>query len=191
MVFKRPAIVIQMLLYIFSFFPVVTMMTAPNLSIKIYIDILMFDADSNFHIHMISFSYTYVLQVSKNMDMTDAEAHECTKPPLVVDTLDVGIIYHVAVALKDANGYLSLWSQTIRVEKPMGKMIIFILPCGLRFYDSVEGSTIQVGVKREIHEFSVQVDVHQQSVLSLFTMILENLKDFRTKFQLEIMSISE
>lgn len=62
------------------------------------------------------------------MGMSDAEVHECTKPPLVVDNLDAGIIYFAAVALQDANGYLSLWSQLIRVEKPIGKRILFFMP---------------------------------------------------------------
>ena len=58
--------------------------------------------------------------------MTDAVAHECTKPPLVLTGLDPGTIYHVAAALKDADGYLSQWSQHLSIEKPIGNTIILV-----------------------------------------------------------------
>lgn len=80
-------------------------------------------------------NYTYILRLSRNMDMTDSETHECSKPPLLVDTLAAGIIYYAAVALKDSNGYLSLWSQTIRLEKPIDNELVIS-----------QGSAVGVGV---------------------------------------------
>lgn len=74
------------------------------------------------------FSYSYILRLSKNEDMSDPETHECSKPPLLVDTITPGIIYYAAVALKDSTGYLSPWSQPIRLEKSIGKRIILFTP---------------------------------------------------------------
>lgn len=55
--------------------------------------------------------------------------HEVAKPPFVVDmdTLDVGMVYYADVALKDADGYLSERSQVLRIERPIGKIVILVL----------------------------------------------------------------
>ena len=67
--------------------------------------------------------------------MTDAEVYECTKPPLMVDTLQKGKVYYVAVALKDADGYLSQWSQHLSIEKPIGTVLRqIVLACILKCF---------------------------------------------------------
>ncbi|XP_071524036.1 sortilin-related receptor-like isoform X2 [Panulirus ornatus] len=69
-------------------------------------------------------NFTFVLYLSKNSDMSDAFMYECAHPPLVVNNVSSGIIYYAAVALKDADGYLSPNSQLIRFEKPIGVEIV-------------------------------------------------------------------
>ncbi|KAG0721757.1 Sortilin-related receptor [Chionoecetes opilio] len=80
-------------------------------------------------------NHTYVLNVSKHEDMTDAVAYECPQPPLVLDTLEKGIIYHAAVALKSGEGYLSPWSQSKRFEIPIDNELVIS-----------QGSAVGVGV---------------------------------------------
>lgn len=86
---------------------------------------MMYASQKVFFLTSIQFSlpsYTFILRLSKNTNLSKAEDHECSKPPLVVD-IPKGYIFYVAVALKDTNGYLSLWSQLITVEKAIGKIL--------------------------------------------------------------------
>ncbi|XP_045625309.2 sortilin-related receptor isoform X2 [Procambarus clarkii] len=67
---------------------------------------------------------SYVLYIARHRNMSDAKTYECTAPPLIVNDLSLGVIYYAAVALKDADGYLSEHSQFIRVEKPLGDEVV-------------------------------------------------------------------
>ncbi|MPC12897.1 Sortilin-related receptor [Portunus trituberculatus] len=90
-----------------------------------YMDSSFFWRDSpNLPKEITSKNYTYILHLSHNLNMSDAEVYECTKPPLVVETLEKGKVYYAAVALKDADGYLSQWSHHLSIEKPLDDELV-------------------------------------------------------------------
>ncbi|XP_042228900.1 sortilin-related receptor-like isoform X2 [Homarus americanus] len=68
--------------------------------------------------------YSYILYISKNKNMSDATTYECDTPPIVVNDLSIGVIYYATVAFKDADGYLSPQSQSMRFEKHIGDEIV-------------------------------------------------------------------
>ncbi|KAK8747660.1 hypothetical protein OTU49_016520, partial [Cherax quadricarinatus] len=74
--------------------------------------------------HEILTNCSYVLYIARARNMSKASTYECAKPPLVINSLSLGIIYYAAVAIKDSHGYLSPRSQLIRVEKPLGDELV-------------------------------------------------------------------
>ncbi|XP_069974716.1 sortilin-related receptor isoform X2 [Penaeus vannamei] len=89
----------------------------------------------NFPQEMANQTSSYVLYISKNMNMSDATAHPCSTPPVKVDSLSPGVIYFATVAFKDVDGYLSPQSHSIRLEKPIGDKIVLS-----------QGSVVGVGI---------------------------------------------
>lgn len=74
--------------------------------------------------NLIAKNNTFELFVSKNSNMSEAKSYSSFAPPLIIDDLSPGIIYYAAVALKDADGYLSPKSSILRIEKPIGSEIV-------------------------------------------------------------------
>ncbi|XP_037803738.1 sortilin-related receptor-like isoform X3 [Penaeus monodon] len=104
----------------------------------------------NFPQEMTNQTSSYVLYVSKNMNMSDATAHPCSTPPVKVDSLSPGVIYYATVAYKDVDGYLSPQSHPIRLEKPIGDKIVLsqgsVVGVGISVFLVVVALIVVVGV---------------------------------------------
>ncbi|XP_042893587.1 sortilin-related receptor-like isoform X2 [Penaeus japonicus] len=104
----------------------------------------------NFPTEMANQSSSYILYISKNMNMSDATAHPCSSPPVKVDSLSAGIIYYATVAFKDVDGYLSPQSHPIRLEKPIGDKIVLsqgsVVGVGISVFFVVVALIVVVGV---------------------------------------------
>lgn len=72
---------------------------------------------------LLSFSYTYEVYISQHDNMSTYETYTVARPPLYVHSLPEGVRMYVCVSLRDAHGYLSPHSHTLRFIKRIGTYV--------------------------------------------------------------------